>query len=347
MRLHLRSAARFVRALLCAGVAFVACATTLLTLTQRAWTQGPWWLELSRYLPYPLFLIPAVLALVASFWLGRAWVLASVVSLMLWLTLGMGLQWNRGEAGAERVRLMTYNIKVFNAMQQREGLYALDLEVARYDPDILVMQDADGLLVARSDPALTQGAVFGLPYVYALGQYVVASRYPLGQCGPGQIGFGNQSHRYVRCVVSVRGQDLNLVTAHFQSPRAGLVAARREGLDGADDWQRNLDDRLTQATSLARDLASSNRPLVVAGDLNAPESSPVIQTLLQIGLRDAFSSAGRGYGFSYGHSLRRGYDFLRIDHILVSTDIGVMDSFVGQSAASDHRAVVADLILRR
>jgi endonuclease/exonuclease/phosphatase (EEP) superfamily protein YafD len=85
----------------------------------------------------------------------------------------------------------------------------------------------------------------------------------------------------------------------------------------------------------------------VAGDLNAVESSPIVRTLLALGLRDAFSSAGRGYGYSHGHSLRLRHDFLRIDHILVSPQVGVMDSFVGQSNASDHRPVIADLVLRR
>ena len=338
---------RLLRAVLIAVVFGVVFTTSLLTAAQRFWADGPWWLELSRYLPYPLFLIPALFALVVSLWLGRIWVLGSVLNLALWLTLGMGLQWNSGEGGAERVRLMSYNIKVFDALQQRGDVHAIEREVAQYAPDILVMQDADGLLAPRSDTALTQGAVFGLPNVYALGQYVVASRDPLRQCGPGQIDFQGQSHRYVRCTVSMRGQELTLVTAHFESPRAGLVAARREGLDGADDWKRNLADRLTQAVALAHDLTNMGGALVVAGDLNAPESSPVIQTLLRAGLRDAFSSAGRGYGYTYGHSLRRGYDFLRIDHILVSKDIGVMDSFVGQSAASDHRAVIADLTLSR
>ncbi len=73
------------------------------------------WLELSRFLPYPLFLLPALAALGVSFWLGRWWVAASLANLALWLTLGMGLQWNGGEAGTERVRVMTYNIKVMSA----------------------------------------------------------------------------------------------------------------------------------------------------------------------------------------------------------------------------------------
>ncbi|MEO5771746.1 MAG: hypothetical protein ABIQ29_06725, partial [Burkholderiaceae bacterium] len=73
--------------------------------------------------------------------------------------------------------------------------------------------------------------------------------------------------------------------------------------------------------------------------------SPVLATLEAVGLHNAFSLAGRGYGYSYGHSLRWGYDFLRIDHIYVSRDIDVIDSFVAAGDASEHRPVVADLVL--
>ena len=329
------------------GVAFLVTASVLLTAAQQAGSDGPWWLELSRYLPYAALLAPAVVALLLSFWAGRWWMLASVASLILVTTVTMGLEWHGADRGDTHVRVMTYNIKAGNASLRSGGVAELALEVARHDPDILVMQDANGLLVARSDAALDKGPVFGLPRVYAVGQYIVASRFPLRDCAPGRIGFRDESHRYVHCVVDAGGVELNLVTAHFESPRTGLNAARREGLDGADAWQRNYEDRLEQARALARDLKGSRRPLIVAGDLNAPESSPVIRTLLGAGLRDAFSSAGRGYGYSYGHALRLGVSFLRIDHILLSPDIGVADCFVGNGNASDHRPVIADLLLRR
>ncbi len=124
------------------------------------------------------------------------------------------------------------------------------------------------------------------------------------------------------------------------------MAARHEGLEGADEWLQNYQDRLTRARALATGLAALPRPLVVAGDLNAPETSPVIGTLLAAGLRDTFSSDGRGWGYTYGHKIGRGLAFLRIDHILVSPDIGVVGSTVGTGAASDHRPVIADLFLR-
>ena len=69
--------------------------------------------------------------------------------------------------------------------------------------------------------------------------------------------------------------------------------------------------------------------------------------LLLVAAAVAFSSAGFGYGYSHGHALRFGFSFLRIDHMLVSKEIGVADAFPGGWQASEHRPVIADLLLRR
>ena len=339
---------RSLRAAACVFVAAVAVGLLALTIGQRSAGESLWWIELSRYLPYYWPLVPCVAAFGLSLWLGRVWVLVSAASLLLLFTATMGLQWNSGATGPEQVRLMTYNVKVHGS-EVRDGAYpALAVEVAKHDPDILVMQDADDLVSMRTAPALIGGPpVFGLPHVYALGQYVVASRFPLRGCSPADMGFRDESHRYLRCVFDVRGIELTVVTAHFKSPRSGLSATRHEGVDGAGEWRQNFDDRLTQARKVAAGLAGLKRPLVLVGDLNAPESSPVIQTLLKAGLGDAFSAAGKGYGFSYGQSLKRGLSFLRIDHILVSPELGVANCFAGGGDASEHRPVIADLVLRR
>lgn len=333
---------RGVAALLLAGL-------VLLTLAQRAGSFGPWWLELSRYLPYPALLGPALLALLLSCALGWRWVIASLVTLGLVVTLAMGLAWGRPDAGGTPLRFMTYNVKAYKAALRSGGFEELAREVALHHPDILVSQDNHGISHAQGAVAWSAAQTFGMPYAFAIDQYVVASRYPLRGCGLGRVDYRGQPHAYVRCVVDVNGLALDVVTAHFESPRSGLNAARREGLEGAGDWRQNFEERLGQAQALARDLRhrpAGARPLIVAGDLNAPESSPVIRALLGLGLRDAFSSAGRGYGFSYGHALRPGFfSFLRIDHVLVSAEIGVVDAFAGGAQASDHRPVIADLLV--
>ncbi len=327
-------------------VLLVIGALVALTGVQRMNGDPPWWVELSRYLPFYWLLVPGLAALGVSFWLGRAWAVASIAVLLMFAGVTMRPRWGSGEPAGERVRLMTFNIKASHAVQEQEGVLALGLEVARHDPDVVVMQDANGLLVERGATPVVGVPVFGLKNTYALGQYVVASRLPILGCSTGQIGYGEESHRYLRCTIDVRGTPLTVVTAHFLSPRNGLYATRIGGLGGIDEWRQNLSDRLAQSKALARDLPSLPRPLVVAGDLNAPEESPVVQGLLETGLRDAFSAAGRGYGYTYGHAMR-GIDFLRIDHILVSPDIAVSDSFVGQGHASEHRPVIADLVLKR
>ena len=335
------AASRWLRA----AVGLALAGLALLTGAQQLVQRELWWLELSRYVPYPAVLALGVAALLASMWLGWRWVAASTVTLAGVAVFAMGFVWGHADRGGKPLRLMTYNIKAYNAAVRAGGFEALAREVAAQHPDVLLVQDNQ--LVSRADAARlwNNGRVFGFEHVFAVDQYLIASRYPLLDCGPRNGESTRRPYTHARCRIDVDGVLLNLVTTHFESPRVGLNAARREGFDGLDDWRRNVDERLAQARTLAIDLAGVARPLVVAGDLNAPETSPVIGTLLRSGLRDAFSSAGRGYGYSYGHALRVGVSFLRIDHVLVSPEIGVATSFVGASEASDHRPVIADLLL--
>lgn len=306
-----------------------------------------WWLELTRYAPYPVYLLPALAAVGLSLLLGRTWRIAALLGLALVVTSVMGLAIGRSDKGEGHFRLMTFNIKSYFAQVRPDGYARLAWEVMLHDPDIIVMQDAIAVdrPLEQLPPAVR--TMLGQRQIYSFGQYAVASRYPLQGCKPGHIPFRGQEHSYVRCTVVVAGTEIDLVTVHFISPREGLNAARRERLHGLDEWERNFTDRLTQARKLAGDLAGNPRPLIVAGDLNALEGSPVIRTLLDLGLRDAFSSAGFGYGHTQGHALRPGISFLRIDHILVSSTLGVSDCFVGGKEASDHRPVIADLFARR
>lgn len=324
-------------------VAAVIAAILLLTAVQQAHVVGPWWVELLRYLPYPAPLVPALFALLASCWLGGRWMLASAATVVVVLTVTMGFEWARAEPGdGVRVRLMTYNIKAYLADLRQGGLQELAHEIARNDPDILVMQDANSPLGAPIAVPQRVLRITTLPNVYTANQYVIASRFPMHDCGLQDAG----SLAFLQCTVRVPGgPEVRVVTAHLGSPRNGLNAAHHKGLDGIDDWEENLTHRLVQARSLAAAIATEERPLVVAGDLNAIESSPVIRTLLGAGLRDAFSSAGRGYGYTYGHGLRVGFSFLRIDHVLVSPGIGVRAAAAGGSGASQHRPVIAELVL--
>ena len=325
----------------------VAVPAVLLASAYRAEPLGSWWLELLQYAPYPAFLLPALLAVVLSWRLGWVWRVIAIGALGLVATIIMGFAFGHADAGSGALRMMTYNIKAYRAVRQAGMFEALEREVARHRPDLLVMQDAGDLTAARRNAPAIAKSIFAGRNVFSHDQYIVVSRYPLRDCRAGDLSFRGQPHSYVRCIVSIDGNEVELFTAHLLSPRRGLNATRHEGAEGIDDWQRNFEDRLSQSRTLAGDIAKRERPLIVAGDLNAPETSPVIRTLLERGLRDAFSSAGRGYGYTHGHSTMLAISFLRIDHILVSPEIGVVDAFAGGKGGSEHRPVIADLLLTR
>jgi len=327
----------------------VAVPAMLLASAYRTGPLGSWWLELLQYAPYPAFLVPALLCVVLSWRLGWAWRLTALGALGLVVTIVMGFAFGRADTGSGALRMMTYNIKANRTAWQQgeiEALEALVREVARQRPDLLVMQDAGDLTAARSNAPIAQ-SIFAGRNVFSHDEYIVVSRYPLRDCRAGDLSFRGRPHTYVRCIVVVDGSEIELFTAHLLSPRHGLNATRHQGAKGIDDWQQNFEDRLSQSRTLAGDVAKREHPLIVAGDLNAPETSPVIRTLLERGLRDAFSSAGRGYGYTHGHATKLAISFLRIDHILVSPEIGVVDAFAGGKEGSEHRPVIADLLLKR
>jgi endonuclease/exonuclease/phosphatase (EEP) superfamily protein YafD len=309
------------------------------------------WVELLRYVPFLAYAVPAVLALGLSFMLGWAWRLGAAAALGLVLVSVMDLSLGLGRTdlppdapGTRTVRVMTYNIKSYRAAFRHGGFVALNHEIAQQQPDILVMQDAREVS-RQGDLPYGMREVLPQHKLYAYGQYAVASRFPVSGCAPVDMSFQNEKHEYVRCTVDIDGTRIDLVTAHLLTPREGLNATREERLGGLDDWNTNFANRLTQADRIVGALVPLKRPTIVAGDLNAPEHSAVVQTFLGIGLRDAFSAGGRGWGYTHGHSLKPGVSFLRIDHLLVSPEIGVRDAWAGWRGGSEHRPVVADLVV--
>jgi len=313
-----------------------------LALGFRFGSESMWWIEIARYVPFPVYLVPA-LGLVALAWpLGWAWRGAAALAPLLVASELMGLALGSPDVGTGRLRFMTYNIKAYLAKRSPDGYARLAWEIASQDADVIVMQDAEPMSTDGELPAPIRAALQGRQ-TYIQGQYIVASRFPLSHCAPGNMSYDGEEDDFAHCILSVGGREIDLFTAHFVSPRDGLNAARGKSQGGLREWESNFQDRLAQSIQLAAAVGKATRPVIVAGDLNADEHSPVVRRLLATGLRDAFSSAAIGYGYTLGHALRPGFSFLRIDHVLVSPDVGVLDCAAGGREGSEHRPVVADL----
>jgi vancomycin resistance protein VanJ len=324
-----------------------------LLLALISWTNavGPerWWVSaLNLFLPQWIWGVPAILLLIAAllpkgdkkkrFDRFTKYSLFAILGSLAWV-LGpvMGFCWRmpgrtKPVSGGVRLRVMTYNIK-----WGHRDMSAILQEIVDTQPDLLLPQDSgdtlDGFL----------GELLRDWNVCHEGQYIIASHLPLSDVQIGSLSFFGEKHSYLRCLLHLGQSKIMVYDIHMLTPRWGLEALRyREGISGFD---RDVQARLQQAGELAQDLQRERTPVLIAGDLNAPLQSLVCRQLLHAGLQDAFAESGWGYGYTYGHKLRLHHSYMRIDHILVSAPWQVTGCWTGNAEGSDHRPVIADLLL--
>jgi len=308
-----------------------------------------WLGALNLYLPQAMWAVPGLLLLALSPMAGRNWMWLPALSLVWVLGPIMGLRWSAqrrpGPATAPVLRVLTCNAK-FGIRDSAELLN----DIVRYQPEVVLLQDADGLLKS------SVGTFFETWCVRSFGQFVIASRLPLSGTEVHRFSSPSGGFAFLRCQVNRGGSAITLYDVHFQSPRDSLNAFRtdREGkwhpLDAIKELEENAAVRLRQAEALRDLVEKESCPVILGGDLNSPESSRVCAALRAAGLRDAFSEGGRGYGYTYGHFLFQHripwlrLSWMRLDHIMTSPRMHVWRCWVGNGMASDHRPVIADIV---
>jgi len=315
-----------------------------------------WWLgALNLYLPQIVWAAPGVLLTVLSLKAARRWVWAPLLCVAWVLGPIMGFCWGTqglpGSAGDSPVRIMSWNVKYggFNKVTQ----LAITCDIDAVGPDVVLLQDAAGLL---NGPI---GHFFRQWNVRSSGQYVIASKLPLEEAELRLIPFCGENHTCLRCRLHAGAKTLILYNVHFQSPRGGLDAfreVRREPWylpSAVQQLDENVEARLSQARALRELIRQEREPVVVAGDLNSPDASLACATLREAGLHDAFAEGGKGYGYTYGHFLLRRRtpwhcaSWMRLDHIMLSSQLHSHACRAGAENVSEHRPVIADVVLRR
>lgn len=308
-----------------------------------------WWPgALNLYLPQALWAAPAVLLLFIS--LRVAWYWTWLPGLYLVWALGpiMGFSWSLqtppGPTGNPSIRIMTCNAKYGS-----RAISELIDDIVRYKPDVVLLQDAMNSLTGPL------GEYFKEWNVQSFEQYVIASKFPLSEVEIRWMSSSGEKQACLRSRMLVGDTSIVFYNVHFQSPRDGLNEFRlaRKGrwylLEAIQDLENNASVRLNQARSIQEFVRSEQGPVIVAGDLNSPEPSQVCATLRDAGLHDAFAEGGRGYGYTYGHFLLEHripwlhLSWMRIDHIMMNSQLQSWRCWIGTKKASDHRPVIADL----
>lgn len=225
----------------------------------------------------------------------------------------------------DQITVMTYNIQSGFALDNRWSLEEIARTIEAAQPDIVVLQEVSrGWLVTNGadnllwlSRRLGMQAAWGPASADGLWGNAILTRSPVTAQ---ELWRFSQTQNLRRSALAVRveagGGSLWVIGTHLDDPRgAGAV-------------------RLAQVEELLAFWAG-RAPVVIAGDLNADPEDAVIARLLEAGLVDTGARLGPGATTSE--------DGRRIDYVLVSPEITVLETRVLDRWSSDHRPVVATL----
>jgi endonuclease/exonuclease/phosphatase family metal-dependent hydrolase len=284
----------------------------------------------------------------------RAWLSTLAAAAALTLTLAgpsaAAGPHDRGPGLGVPVRVMSYNIRHGAGT---DGVFDLDRTAAAIrtqHPDIVGLQEVDQDWDARSnfvdEPAALAralhmhvffGAIYDLPPLTPGApdrRYGVAilSRYPIVRAVDHEITrLSTQDPNptpapapgFPEAVVNVRGALVHVFDTHL-------------------DYRADPSVRQRQVADTVAIMRAAGGQQVLLGDFNAAWDAPELAGLHDI-LVDAWTATGQAGGETYPAEAPD----VRIDHITVTPGIAVRDAWVPVTLASDHRPVVAGLVLAR
>jgi vancomycin resistance protein VanJ len=324
---------RHLRPLLVAAVAYPLALLLLLALLRGVGER--WWpATIGLYLPRIFFALPLPVLAFLLWRRGlRRWLATqAVAALVLIFPLGGFVLPgpSRAGGGAPVLRVLSYNV-----MHAYAGPERIVAEIDRFSPDVVLLQK-----LGDNHEPMRRLLSARYPHVEISWGGTVASRFPItARLDPDQplaTDVMAQS-RFLQKVISTPLGPIAFYSTHPSSPRDGLAAVAR--LRGVSLLKQETAWRTSQVRRLAARARAESIPVVIAGDTNIPELSPLLRAELGQ-YHDGFRQAGWGFGYTYPFNVFR---WMRIDRILVSAPLRVVRFQIGNSTASDHLCVVADI----
>lgn len=314
-----------------------------------------WWVTaIGMFLPRIGFALPLLVFVPVLLWLRERRVLWSqgvALLLVIFPLMGLVLPGPTPSTRGPGFRLMSFNVNT-SAMGREAILGAITAE----NPDIVLMQES------ADWTKLHELLHERYPVVELNGQFLLASRWPIvSTTNPARLPYYEQkrSPRFLRHVLRTPMGLVTFYNVHPLSPRESFYELRggsgfrnelRSGrffTQSADSFGVNAGLRELQIETFGRMASGERGPVVIAGDVNQPEPSPLLTGALGE-FRDAFREAGSGFGYTFpgeGFKARRTprIPWMRLDRILLRGPIGATRFALACRGASDHLCIVADL----
>jgi endonuclease/exonuclease/phosphatase (EEP) superfamily protein YafD len=228
----------------------------------------------------------------------------------------------RSNAAAGNLRVLTYN------MHREATDRAVFRElIKREQPDLVVLSEISGSIAELVEETALPAYRAGEPSSGLLYGTVLFSRWPVPNWHVELSADGIGSVLSAELCASGRWQGCLRVIALHGAPPLG---------EGVDIQAQQLET----AARLAAE--TRQRHTVLAGDLDLTPWSPDFAELLA---RGGLVDTGLRRGLTATWLSRLPFLGLMIDHVLVSPDIGVADSRLGDRIGSEHFPLIVDLAI--
>jgi endonuclease/exonuclease/phosphatase family metal-dependent hydrolase len=178
---------------------------------------------------------------------------------------------------------------------------------------------------------------------------IIFSRYPILQSGSLNLNTG--ANEVIFADINLNGEMTRIYSVHLKSNN---VSTRTTDLIENKDFDKSARTtsiavlravknayliREKQAEKLHQHILASPYPVIVAGDFNDTPQTYTYSTIAE-GLQDTWQAKGFGRGSTYAGAI----PFLRIDYILASKKMEVLNcDVIRDGSLSDHYAVKATL----
>ena len=242
---------------------------------------------------------------------------------------------------SNKLSVMSYNVRLFNAYEQdtdnEENIKKFTESIINSNADVVCIQE----YFRDFNVELP-----GYPYVYIhyrsesfkMG-HAIYSKYPL--INKGAFDFAGTQNNTLYVDVLIKGDTVRLYNLHLKSMSIKPSVNSLQDADKAMLLER-LGNAFTkqeeQVHSIIAHSNKANHPFIYAGDFNNTAFSYVYRKLRE-GNKDAFLEQGNGLGTTFRFD---SYP-MRIDYIMTSEGLDVVDFETFEQTFSDHHPIKATI----
>ena len=223
---------------------------------------------------------------------------------------------NRPLQGASAMRVLLLNVHTGNGDEAKVRQLIIDK-----DPDLIVLEEISARWLA------------GLSWLNDSHSFTVSQ--------PREDNFGialfSRLPLHDSKVVSIGSADVpSIITTVVRGNTRLQVIATHPLPPIGREYSHWRDDQL----NLLPEYVNASMPVILLGDLNATPWSYHFARLLQ---RSGLKDSSRGYGIQPTWPNNNPLLRIPIDHLLHTSDIAILNRFIGEDVASDHFPVIVDL----